>query len=302
MKGVACLFALQCCFSQVLAFICDGKNTSLPENSICSGLSSCANCSNAQNCTHSGRTDFVSCRDVQPPNCIREDQLCDNQIDCGNCFDEINCTNLNFFFCDNGNSCVDFFSQSKRTMSSAAFFCDGIPQCSDSSDEKYIGFGFKCVIDSSSFRTGLMSSRCILPQKYLGRPSDQVNICRDGSDQCFFVLENGIRVFNESSCWTCLDGTIIQREQMCDNVFDCPDLSDECLCFRNITIRRLCRSFLNNSICTDDQVSCPSEKKCIDVRKICDGRADCLNNADEENCQRNNEKNCGVENAFQCFT
>lgn len=38
-------------------------------------------------------------------------------------------------------------------------------------------------------------------------------------------------IFDEDMCFQCLhDDTIIPKNSVCDGVFDCPDMSDECLC------------------------------------------------------------------------
>jgi len=43
--------------------------------------------------------------------------------------------------------------------------------------------------------------------------------------------ENSTATFNQSRCFICLDGSmIIPSQKVCDDVIDCSDLSDECLC------------------------------------------------------------------------
>ena len=42
---------------------------------------------------------------------------------------------------------------------------------------------------------------------------------------------NSSATFNQSRCFTCLDRSmVIPRQKVCDEVIDCSDLSDECLC------------------------------------------------------------------------
>ena len=41
--------------------------------------------------------------------------------------------------------------------------------------------------------------------------------------------------FNKLRCFKCLDGTmVISRDQVCNKIIDCSDLSDECLCDRGV--------------------------------------------------------------------
>ena len=53
--------------------------------------------------------------------------------------------------------------------------------------------------------------------------------------QSFFCVKsrerNSSATFNQSRCFTCLDRSmVIPRQKVCDEVIDCSDLSDECLC------------------------------------------------------------------------
>ena len=280
---------------------CDNGTEPLNENLICSGLAQCRDCSDETNCP--GSKDFVSCQDsiFATTKCINPDLFCDNTPHCSNCFDEINCSNTSgIFFCDDRKSCVDFnvgddVCRRNEPLASCPYFCDSIPHCDDNSDEKEVGFGFKC----STINSLNKDTRCLVPQRYLGMSGgDRHVICADAADKCFTIAKDtGLKVFDPLTCWTCLDGTIIQRHQVCDNVFDCPDLSDECLCFRN-TIN-ICEPFLSNrENCTDDQVSCGKDAKCINVTQMCNEFPDCADGSDERFCTRDS---CAItEEEFKC--
>ena len=296
---------VKCCFAQMDSdFFCDGNPEPLSQNLICTGVPNCNDCSDEQNCTR--QPDFFHCGDkIGPPFCVNSNLACNGADDCGNCADEMNCPNSTLFFCDNGDGCVDFNigrpECPRQEEQTCPYFCDGLPHCPDGSDERVVGFGFKCVTKNSAF-VNPVTSRCILPQKFLGRSNYHPSVCRNGADQCFVVREDGTNVFDVKACWTCLDGTIIQRQQVCDSVFDCPDLSDECLCIRDLTNNGLCEPFLNNKNCLENQLSCPAENKCINVNQICDQNRDCGNGLDEAYCSRNNARGCGIptDDAFRC--
>ena len=84
--------------------------------------------------------------------------------------------------------------------------------------------GFKCRVKfySSTFtELEVTRKRRTVPQVYI---KNNVSMCSNGADQCFNSK-------GDFQCARCLDNaTIISRSQICDNIVDCPDLSDECLC------------------------------------------------------------------------
>ena len=110
-------------------------------------------------------------------------------------------------------------------------FCDGVVDCVDGSDEIVNKPGFKC-------------NKCVLPQNHL---YDDLVQCNDNSDLCLFV--------NKNSCFECLDKRLlISSKQVCNGVYDCYNLSDECLCDIYFDVG-LCASRFesNNSACFDNE-------------------------------------------------
>ena len=161
-------------------------------------------------------------------------------------------------------------------------FCDGVVDCIDGSDEIVNKPGFKC-------------NKCVLPQNNL---NDDLAQCNDHSDLCLFV--------NKNSCFECLDKRLlISSKQVCDGVYDCYDLSDECLCDIYFDVG-LCASRFesNNLACFDNEwlatshsslkiqtinsltryVACQTKYGSVQA-KPCDGRPECKNFKDECECK-----------------
>ncbi|XP_022223339.2 modular serine protease-like [Drosophila obscura] len=104
--------------------------------------------------------------------------------------------------------------------------------------------------------------------------------CKYGSDESFAECKAHL---NDSvaDMFYCASGILMIDEQLCNNVRDCPDGSDELpqLCeyepfglkFRDLNIQGKCRS---------SEIEClPGE--CVPENKKCDGRIDCSNGRDE---------------------
>ena len=295
---VSCLICSH--FGKIPAFKCLNGEV-IEDADRCSILAQCSDCSDEANCPGK-QHHYIACPTIngQDMTCISEEHLCDGQQNCYQCWDEMNCNNSRpLFVCDNFVHCFDAMPNDKINNHSRmrSSLCNGEHSCSDGSDEKRIGFGFKCFTNAKVF-----SSTCVIPQSYLIQVSrfPEFSICENNADKCFSVIDNHI-VFNESICWTCLDGTIIQRKQVCNSVFDCPDLSDECLCFRENSELN-CEQLLRDKACSSlGRVSCPNENKCISTSSFCNDHNECSDGFDERFCENNDLKcSASVDRLISC--
>ena len=216
--------------------------------------------------------------------------------------DNSTCYTFNYSFSDTEKhpttsflSCTSFCSDLQYCRKKSTFqcfdnsfifldhFCDGVVDCVDGSDEIVNKPGFKC-------------NKCVLPQNNL---YDSLAQCGDNSDLCLFE--------NNAACFKCLDKRLlISYKQVCDGVYDCYDLSDECMCDIYFDVG-LCVSRFesNNSACVDNEwlatshsslqvettnsltrtVTCQTKYGSVQA-KPCDGRPECKDFKDE--CECNN--------------
>ena len=137
----------------------------------------------------------------------------------------------------------------------ASSFCNGKPDCSDSSDEIQNQFGFKCQ--------GSKEFSCVLPQDNL-HDGDT----RQCSNNANVLLDE--KPIEQANRFKCLDNSSeISIDQVCDNILDCPDLSDECLCPINLR-QSLCKTrFENSNVTVPGHYSCGAvNTDCSDFQSI----------------------------------
>ena len=160
--------------------------------------------------------------------------------------------------------------------------------------------GFKClqrftVQDYLQDRVEVVKG--VVPQVYLEKG---IPVCADQSDACY--SEGGT-----FECAKCLDGVVISKLQVCDGIFDCADLSDECSCANSkakdfceenlpvtdpqLTFTKACGTGMVEEIEGADvceaKVIEPENYTCanstLDTGNYCDGKIDCILMDDE--CQ-----------------
>ncbi|XP_030229100.1 low-density lipoprotein receptor-related protein 8 [Gadus morhua] len=174
---------------------------------------------------------------------------------------------------------------------SSTSLCDGSPDCPDGSDESQHNCGGRrCQGDEFACGGG----RCVP----LRHRCDGADHCGDGSD--------------EASCLNCtLDafrcppsGPCLPRAKLCDGRPDCPDGRDEggFLCHAPPLSSSSSSSSSSPAIasCGSSEYGC-SDGSCLPLSWRCDRSPDCLDGADERDCDQDE---CAVANggcSHQCL-
>lgn len=211
--------------------------------------------------------------------CVSNNYLCDGMNHCGDCSDEIEaCSSPTMWRCpSHPSSCILL-----------SYACQNRSNCPVASDNPVNFPGFKCNI----YKPNGTTEKCLIPQWTL---YDTHPTCTDRSDICY---EN--ETFQCAYCLTDITKRkIVAKNQICDGIIDCKDLSDECMCMKKVRgddengIEDLCESMCYSldsdpcKKCVLGQIYCKEDDLCIGTDQLCDGKSDCPNSrVDETFCTK----------------
>ena len=211
---------------------------------------------------------------------------CDGTKDCEDASDEIELCDLPTFVRVNDNSLLplefiylSYFFDSRTSLILEPLFgkedvTKFISQYKNISSPRQFSFGLKCIVNSTMLFGNRISgieettsSKMIVPQRFV---QNNISVCTAEEDRC-----HGSNSGGTPACTRCGDNrTIILKSQICDDIIDCEDLTDECFCERSV-VEPLCRLIFNRTKTIGNRITTES---------ICNGRSDRDDKLDERFC------------------
>ncbi|XP_070509903.1 basement membrane-specific heparan sulfate proteoglycan core protein isoform X20 [Chironomus tepperi] len=256
-----------------LEFTCS-DGSCIPNEDKCNQVSDCPNGEDEDDCEPNECADNEFKCDEDK--CVANEFKCDSVPDCNDGTDELDCPTdrpdedvaqceENEFQCSDLN-CIDEHDR-----------CNGIQDCADNSDEHNCD---RCGEKAFFCR---VSRECIPDNKQCNGEKD----CEDESDEegCEDPTERPTEVCSTNE-FSCGDGSCINNEFLCDGQVDCYNGVDEDIetCDQQNQPDQPEPPTPTDApeICQDDEFQC--DGRCIESERRCDGRPDCSDRSDEQNC------------------